>query len=204
MNPVEINMSKRYFRLRDDMSRPERWVLHDTLDAHGNKVGARLYLNEVPIHFDGHLRVPILHPGRPLDFSFADSGDFPVVTEKVANALVDRAPGEVQLYPVKVDSRSEPYFLVNVARLVKCIDEAASEEVVFGAPEDNLPDALGYYLSVYGLRIDPSQVGDARVFRPWGYPVALLVAEEVKDALERTGASGLDFREVTGVGAIHE
>jgi hypothetical protein len=197
-------MSKRYFRLRDDMSSPDRWVLDDTLDVHGNKVGARLYLNEAPIRFDGRLRVPILHPGSPLDFSFADSGDFPVVTEKVASTLAELAPGDVKLYLAEVDSRPEPYFLVNVARLVKCIDEATSEEVRYGESEDNLPDELGYYRSVYGMRIDPSKVGDARVFRPWGYPAALLVAEDVKEALERTGASGLDFREVTGPSPISD
>ncbi|OJT18394.1 hypothetical protein BO221_40710 [Archangium sp. Cb G35] len=197
-------MPKKYFRLREDMSSPERWVLDDTLDAQGKKVGARLYLNEVPVRFDGRLRVPILHPGSPLDFSFADAGDFPVVTEKVANTLAELASGDVQLYPAEVDSRSEPYFLVNVARLVKCIDEAASEEVRYGEPEDNWPDELGYYRSVYGMRIDPSKVGDAKAFRPWGYPKALLVAEDVKEALERTGASGLDFREVTGPSPISD
>jgi hypothetical protein len=197
-------MTKRYFRLYDDMSSPDRWVLDDTLDAQGQPVGARLYLNAVPIRFDGRLRVPILHPGSPLDFSFADSGDFPVVTEKVASTLAELAPGEVQLYPVEVDSRPEPYFLVNAPRLVKCIDEATSEEVRYGEPEDNLPDEIGYYRSVYGMRIDPSKVGDARIFRPWGYPAALLVAEDVKAALERTGASGMEFREVTGPSPISD
>ncbi|WNG16339.1 imm11 family protein [Cystobacter fuscus] len=197
-------MSKRYFALDEDMSSPERWVLHDTLDAHGKKVGPRLYLNNAPIRFDGRLRVPILHPGSPLDYSLADAGDFPVVTEKVASTLAELAPGDVQFYPVDVDTRPEPYFLVNAARLVRCIDEAASEEVRYGEPEDNLPDKLGYYLSVYGMRIDPSKVGDAKIFRPWGYPAALLVAEEVKDALERTGATGLKFREVTGPGPISD
>ncbi|WP_232537655.1 imm11 family protein [Cystobacter fuscus] len=186
------------------MSSPERWVLHDTLDAHGKKVGPRLYLNETPIRFDGHLRVPILHPGSPLDYSLADAGDFPVVTEKVASTLAELAPGDVQFYTADVDTRPEPYFLVNVARMVRCIDEAASEEVRYGEPEDNLPDALGYYLSVYGMRIDSSKVGDARIFRPWGYPAALLVAEEVKDALERTGATGLKFTEVTGPSPISD
>ncbi|QRN97449.1 suppressor of fused domain protein [Archangium violaceum] len=197
-------MSKRYFRLNEDMSSPERWVLHDTLDAQGKKVGARLYLNEAPTRFDGRLRVPILHPGSPLDFSLADAGDFPVVTERVASTLAELAPGDVQLYPAEVDSRPEPYFLVNVARMVRCIDEAASEEVRYGEPEDNLPDKIGYYLSVYGMRIDPSKVGDARIFRPWGYPAALLVAEDVKDALERTGATGLKFTEVTGPSPISD
>jgi hypothetical protein len=195
-------MTKRYFELTEDMSSPERWVLHDTLDAHGKPVGARLYLNEAPIRFDGRLRVPILHPGSPLDFSFADAGDFPVVTQKVASTLAELAPGDVQLYPAEVDSRPEPYFLVNVARLVRCIDDAACTEVSYWKPKDNRPDKLGQYRAVYGMRIDPSKVGDAKVFRPWGYPGTLLVAQDVKEALERTGASGLDFREVTGPSPI--
>jgi hypothetical protein len=197
-------MTKRYFELYEDMSSPERWVLDDTLDAQGKPVGARLYLNEVPVRFDGRLWVPILHPGSPLDFSFADSGDFPVVTEKVASTLAEVAPGDVQLYPAEVDSRPEPYFLVNVARLVKCIDDETSEEVLYWKPEDNRPDLLGQYRSVGGMRIDPSKVGDAKVFRPWGWPPALLVAEDVKEALERTGATGLKFTEVTGPSPISD
>ena len=197
-------MSKKYFELTDDMSSPERWVLDDTLDAQGNRVGARLYLNERPVRFDGHLRVPILHPGNPLDFSFADSGDFPVVTEKVASTLAELAPGDVQLYPAVVDSRPEPYFLVNVARLVRCIDDKTSEEVLYWKLEDNRPELLGHYRSVLGIRIDPSKVSDAKVFRTWGYPQALLVSEDVKAALERTGATGLEFREVTGPSPISD
>ena len=197
-------MTKRYFELNEDMSSPERWVLDDTLDAQGELVGARLYLNGTPIRFDGRLRVPILHPGSPLDFSLADSGDFPVVTEKVASTLAELAHGDIQLYPAEVDSRPEPYFLVNVARLVKCIDDDRCAEVRYGEPEDNWPDELGYYRSVYDMRIDPSKVGDAKVFRPWGYPKALLVAEDVKEALERTGASGLEFTEVTGPSPISD
>jgi len=197
-------MTKRYFRLYDDMSSPDRWVLDDTLDAQGQRVEPRLYLNEAPVRFDGRLRVPILHPGSPLDFSFADSRAFPVVTEKVASTLAELAPDDVQLYPVEVDSRPEPYFLVNVARLVKCIDDETSEEVLYWKPEDDRPDLLGQYRSVGSMRIDPSKVGDAKVFRPWGYDAALLVSEDVKDALERTGATGLEFTEVTGPSPISD
>ncbi|OJT16377.1 hypothetical protein BO221_50165 [Archangium sp. Cb G35] len=197
-------MTKRYFELYEDMSSPERWVLGETLDAQGMGVGERLYLNEAPTRFDGRLRVPILHPGSPLDFSLADGGDFPVVTETVASTLAELAPGDVQLYPAEVDSRSEPYFLVNVARLVKCIDDAACTEVRYWKPEHGRPDKVGQYRAVYGMRIDPSTVRDAKVFRPWGYPRALLVAEDVKESLERTGASGLEFREVTGPSPISD
>jgi hypothetical protein len=133
-----------------------------------------------------------------------DTGGFPVVTEKVARVLAELAPGDVQLFPVEVESRPEPYFLVNVARQVKCIDDEASEEVHYWTPEDGRPDKVGQYQAVYGMRIDPSKVGDARVFRPWGYRVTLLVSEDVKEALERTGATGLRFTEVTGPSPISD
>jgi hypothetical protein len=197
-------MSKKYFELVDDMSSPERWLLGRALDAQGNKVEARLFLNAEPTHFDGRLRVPISHPGTPLDFSLADPDGFPVVTAKVASALAEWAPDDVQLYPAEVESRPEPYFLVNAPRVVKCIDDEKCEEVLYWLPEDERPEDVGQYRAVYGMRIDPSLVGEAKVFRPWGYTVALLVSEDVKEALERTGATGLDFREVTGPSPISD
>ncbi|MET0405062.1 MAG: DUF1629 domain-containing protein [Cystobacter sp.] len=121
-----------------------------------------------------------------------------MVTEKVASTLAELAPDDVQLYPSEVDTRPEPYVLVNVARVLKCIDDAACAEVSYWEAEDNRPDLLGQYRSVFGMRIDASLVGDAKVFRPWGYTGSLLVAEDVKEALERTGATGMRFTQVTG------
>ncbi|ATB40427.1 hypothetical protein CYFUS_005876 [Cystobacter fuscus] len=83
-------------------------------------------------------------------------------------------------------------------------EDMSSEEVLYWTPEDDRPDKLGQYRAVYGMRIDTSKVGDARIFRTKGYPRALLVAEEVKEALERTGATGLKFTEVTGPSPISD
>ena len=47
-----------------------------------------------------------------------------------------------------------------------------------------------------GMRIDKSRAGDAKIFRPWGWTVVLVVSEDIKDALERTGATGMKFTEV--------
>ncbi|HYO73426.1 MAG TPA: DUF1629 domain-containing protein [Archangium sp.] len=197
-------MTKRYFELNDDMSRPDRWLLGDPLDEKEKKVRAMQFMSGEPTRFDGRLRVPVYHAGTSLDFTCVDTGGFPVVTEKVARVLAELAPGDVQLFPAEVQSRPETYFVVNVARRVKCIDEATSEEVQYGDPEENWPDELGYYQAVYGMRIDPSQVGDAKVFRPWGYTGSLLVAGDVKEALERMGATGLKFTEVTGPSPISD
>jgi hypothetical protein len=41
------------------------------------------------------------------------------------------------------------------------------------------------------------KVGDARVFRPWGWRVALVVSEDIKEALEAAGLTGTRFVEAT-------
>ncbi|GMU01423.1 hypothetical protein KH5H1_55430 [Corallococcus caeni] len=63
-------------------------------------------------------------------------------------------------------------------------------------PQDGRPDRVGQYRDVDGMRIDPTQVGDARVFRTWGWSIALIVSEDIKLALERIRATGIRFTEV--------
>ena len=46
------------------------------------------------------------------------------------------------------------------------------------------------------MRIDKAKVGNAKVFRPEGWQVALIVSEEIKDAMEALGATGTRFQEV--------
>jgi hypothetical protein len=191
----------RYFRLTDDMTSSGRWELGTPINAQGQELGSRLFMAGQPVHVDGQLRVPVDHPGEALDFSLADAGGFPVVSKRVASVLSEMAPGDVELFPVKVGSQPEPYFLVNVVRTVKCIDDEASDEVQYWTPEDGEPERVGEYRVVAGMRIDPSKVGDARVFRTWGWRVVLIVSEDIKDALERTGATGMEFTEVTSSSA---
>ena len=105
-------------------------------------------------------------------------------------------PNDVQLFPVDVQGQAETYFLMNVARTVRCIDNKASKEVQLYTLEDGRPDRVGEYRSVIGLRIDKAKVGDARVFRPWGWPPPIIVDGEIKEALERSGISGGRFDEV--------
>jgi hypothetical protein len=46
------------------------------------------------------------------------------------------------------------------------------------------------------MRIHPSKMGDAKVFRPLGWTAVLIVSEEIKEALERVGATGTKFKGV--------
>ncbi len=186
----------RYFKLSEDVYIPGRWELGTPTGARGQELGSPVFLQGVPVDVEGSIRIPLYQPGKPLDFSLADAGAVPVVHPRVGALLAELAPNDVQLFPVEVETQQERYLLVNVIRIVKCIDDRASEEIAYWTEEDGLPEKVGTYFSVAGLRINPTQVGDAKVFRTWGWHIALIVSEEIKEALERIGVSGTTFTEV--------
>ncbi|MDY7230858.1 imm11 family protein [Hyalangium rubrum] len=185
----------RYFELRSNMLIPGRWVLKSPFDAHGREVdpwqfveGRAVELKEVP-------RLEVSLPGRPLDFSLTGLGVI-VVHGRVARLFEREGIGEAQFLPAKVEVHPEPYFILNPLRVIRCIDEARCEEVQRFTPEDGQPEKVGQYRVVAGLRIDPTKVEGARIFRPWGWTVALIVSENLKQAMEQEGLTGTRFIEV--------
>ncbi|NMO16314.1 hypothetical protein HPC49_29110 [Pyxidicoccus fallax] len=192
-----MSRSSRYFALRQDVYVPGRWYLDEPVDSEGKELEDIWQFTEGhPVQVEQPLYVPCHRAGRSLDFSTTSVGATPILHPKVATVFEAFAPDDLQVLPVRVEGQAEQYFLLNVTRLVKCIDDSASEEVQYWRPEDGRPEKTGRYRSVLGLRIDKARVGDARVFRTWGWTVALIVAEELKVALERTGATGMSFTEV--------
>jgi hypothetical protein len=193
-------MSKGYYRLLDDVYVPERWHLDEPVDQRGQKLEIGLFRRGEPVHVEGPLRIPRYVPGKALDFSLADAA-IPIVHARLAAVFAKLAPGDVQLIPVEVEGERQPYVLVNITRVVKCIDDENSDEVRYVTPEHGLPNQLGEYRSVIGMRIDPSKAGEAQVFRTWGW-VAIVVSEAIKEALERLGATGTKFTSVTGPSTV--
>jgi hypothetical protein len=187
-------MAQRFFKLADDVYVPQRWHLATPIDSQGRKVHDWDFTRGTPVHVEGRLKIPIKIAGRPLDFSEAGLS-IPVVHVKVASMLAERAPGDMQLIPADIEGQPDQYLVLVATRLIRCIDEAASE-VSFWTPEHGVPDKVGQYMGVDRLRIDKAKVGNAKVFRPEGWEVALIVSEEIKDALERMGTTGTRFEEV--------
>ena len=187
-------MSQRFFKLADDVYVPHRWHLASPVDSHGRKLQDWDFKRGTPVHVEGRLKIPIKLAGKPLDFSWAGLS-IPVVHVKVASMLAERASGDVQLIPADIEGQPEQYLVLVATRLIRCIDEAASE-VSFWKPEHGVPEKVGHYMGVDRLRIDKARVGNAQVFRPEGWEVALIVSEEIKDAMERMGATGTRFEEV--------
>ncbi|NTX05674.1 imm11 family protein [Myxococcus sp. CA040A] len=188
-------MSRRFFELHDDVQAPRRWHLGMPVDVWGRAVKEpECFRLGAPVPVEGRLRLPIEEPGRPLDFTEAGVR-IPVVHVKVATVFTEQAPDDVQLIPVDIDKHEDAYLILVATRLIRCIDEKASR-IQRWLPEDGVPEKVGQYASVRGLRIDASKVGETRVFRPEGWPGALIISEDLRDALMRVGATGLSLTDV--------
>ncbi|HLL02172.1 MAG TPA: DUF1629 domain-containing protein [Myxococcaceae bacterium] len=187
-------MSQRFFKLSDDVYVPHRWHLAMPLDSRGHKVHDWDFKRGTPVQIEGRLKIPIKVAGQPLDFSEAGIR-IPVVHVRVASMLSELAPGDVQLVPADIEGQPEQYCVLVATRLIRCIDEKTSR-VLLWTEEDGEPEKVGKYRDVRDMRIDRAKVDDAKVFRPWGWSGTLIVAEEIKDALEQMGATGTRFTEV--------
>ncbi|RKH61841.1 hypothetical protein D7W81_23200 [Corallococcus aberystwythensis] len=134
---------------------------------------------------------------------FAGVERSPIGTEAAANVFRTHAPNDVQLFPITVEGESARYFIINATKTVDCIDEAKCREVQHHTENDPFPEHAGEYRWIYGLRIDPSKVGGAHVFRPRKFKTAFIVSEEIKAALEAVGNLGVSFERVTGPRSAH-
>jgi hypothetical protein len=184
-----------YFELCSNMRIPGRWVLKSPVDALGQEVDPWQFSEGRILESRADLRLPVSHPGRELDFSLTGLGVV-VIHGRVVRLFERLGIQEVQFFPAQVESHTEPYFILNVLRIIRCIDDSRCEEVRYWKPEDGQPEKVGEYRVVAGMRIDPTKVGDTRIFRPWGWPVALVVSKQLKQALEQEGITGTKFIEV--------
>lgn len=188
-------MSREFFRLDDDVYFPGRWHLANPTDERGREVPEPWrFTDGTVVENPGRLRLPVKVQGRALDFTMAGLG-VPVIHSRMASIFTGLAPEDVQVIPAGVSERPEPYLILVATKLIRCIDEQAST-VQFWRPEDGLPDKVGQYYAVDDLRIDRARVEGARVFRPWGWEVALIVSGEIKSAIEQLGATGVKFTAV--------
>jgi hypothetical protein len=183
---------RRFYDLMDDRRSHTRWHLGGPVDAQGQEIdpwqfkeGERLDLGCVPCF-------PLDAPGSPLDYCWA-AFSIPVVHDRVVRLFERLGVEGVQFLPARVEGHPEPHFILNALRIIRCIDDTRCEEVRYWRPEDGQPDKVGEYRVVAGLRIDPAKVGDADIFRPWGWRVALVISEELKQAMEAAGITGTRF-----------
>ncbi|HYO70254.1 MAG TPA: DUF1629 domain-containing protein [Archangium sp.] len=189
----------KYYELYDDVYIPGRWHLRMPLYNEGGGeddfFDVWQFKEGRVLDFKRLIRLSMKPAGVALEFSESLGG--PVVHRRVVS-LFERLglQKEVQFIPVEVEGQTEPWFILNALQVIRCIDDARSEEVVYWRPEDNRPEKLGGYKNVRGLKVDSEKIGNAHIFRPWGWRVVLIVSEYVKTAMEEEGITGIKFLEV--------
>jgi hypothetical protein len=187
-------MAQHFFELYDDVYVPRRWHLTAPTDGLGRKVDDRDFLRGAPVNVQGPLKLSVEIKGTPLDYSEAGIS-IPVVHVRVADLFAQRAPSDVQLIPVDIEGHPDQYLILVATRLLRCIDEKRSR-IRLWTHEAGIPHLVGKYASVRDLRIDRTQVGDAKVFRAEGWTGPLIVSADIKAALKRLGATGPKFKGV--------
>lgn len=186
----------RYFELWDEMRVPGRWVLHQKdIDDHGRSLDPWQFKKGTVLHLEGRPVLGISHPGIPLDFSLTELAT-PVVTPRFVSLFGQlELEKEVQFIPALVEGRTDPFFILNVLHVIRCIDDARCEEVSYWTAEDGEPELVGKYQNVSGLKVDPARIGNVGICRPWGWTGAIIITERIKLAMERAGLTGLRLRD---------
>ncbi len=184
----------RYYELRDDVYHPGRWHLRHPVDEHGQKINPWQFTEGRRLDAMGTIRFPVRPDGVELEFT-QDAFSTPVVHRRAVQLFERLGLQDVQFIPVEVEGNTGPWFILNALRVIRCIDEARCREVRHFKPEDGQPEKVGEYKYVLGLRIDPARAESAHLFRAWGWD-ALLVSEDLKQALEREGITGTVFTAV--------
>jgi len=187
-------MPQRFFELADDVNVPHRWHLAMPRNSQGLKVDDAQFTDGKPLHIQERLRIPVESAGKPLDYTEAGLR-IPVVHVRVASLFTQLAPEDMQLLPVDVEDHPDQYLILVATRLIDCIDEKASRFEPW-TPEEGVLHTIRRYSIMYELRIDRAKVGSAKVFRLKDWEGPLIVSGEIKDALERMGATGTRFEEV--------
>ncbi|NPD27777.1 imm11 family protein [Corallococcus exiguus] len=182
-----------------------QWCLDTPVPMDGGSLEEPwMFVEGRPVIDPGPLKTTPFHVDTKRTFSVANAGRTPIANEQAASVFRELAPDDVQLFPIEIEGTPERYYVVNANRRFKCIDEANCREVQIYPPDGAVPERVGEYRSISGLRIDTSKIEDARVFRPMGWELALIVSEEVKEGIERVGNTGVFFNRVTGPQAAPE
>lgn len=206
-------MSKKYYRIEDDLDVENRWFLNGLYDTSGAELDPRDFTCGVAIDMEPPLRlslacedrsIDVASPlmmtlrrhGKPLDFTFAGF-EMPVVTSNVANIFASFAGTDIQRIPVVIDRQEQQYEIINVISCLDCIDLQRSEIEWFEEGNDIRPDLAGTPEMITKLVIDTSRICEHNVFRLQEWKIAMVVSDIVMGAITDAHVSGIKFERVS-------
>lgn len=184
---------KHWYRMTDDVHFPGRWQLRNpVLVSTGEEVDPWAFTKGE--YYPGPAGLRAGHdPGVALDYTLGGIA-VPFASAGLADVLRRVAYDAIQLLQVHVDGHA--LFVVNATRTVPCIDEDRSVFTKW-TQADGRPEKIGKYRMVARLLVDARKLEGQSIVRIKDWNVALLVAEDVKEAIEAGGFTGALFEPVT-------
>ncbi len=129
------------------------------------------------------VKIEISKRGRAMDVSMTSLGNL-VLSSRTAQLLEGLAPGEAQFLDADIDSAHIGYKVVNLLNHPDCLDPGLSDML------DPYPDGR---LNILRVAIDSKAAGQRNIFRVATWPVAIVIAQRVRDRLEEQGATGATY-----------
>lgn len=184
---------RKYFDLTDDLYFPNRWVLDDPVNDEGCNEDD--FTVGLPVNIRSTPNIAIKTAGIPLDYTHTLL-DVPVATHRVAEVFSKIAGSDIQRITATVDNRPG-YEIINICRLVPCLDERLSIFTKWTA-QDHRPELAGHYRMVGNLMVDPQRIPPStHAFRIERWEPPIIVSDKLMEALLSVGAVGVKFTPVS-------
>ncbi|MBI4924146.1 MAG: hypothetical protein HY834_20615 [Devosia nanyangense] len=138
--------------------------------------------------------MPIDYGGVVVDFNFAPF-DMLVVRASLGEAIEALAGAAVQRLPVTLAGQPNVFEILNICQRVPCVDEERSSYVRW-TDADGRPDKVGQFRYFKRLRVDSALAQGHHLFRIAEWSIVPIASRQMKDVIERAGATGVAFEPV--------
>ena len=139
--------------------------------------------------------VPIIikERGEYADYNYVAVAGVPLISQRLAGLLSEVARDDVQLIPAQIDAPGNWY----VANVLPRVDAINHERSIIHYRDNDNPHRPGEPRGVIRLVIDPDRVAGLDIFRLFGWNVALIVSQRIKERCECEGMTNMQFTSVT-------
>jgi hypothetical protein len=181
-----------YYRIDENLDVfPRRWLLGEILGRNKIELDPFEFWRGIEFHRDDQFLIQRFVDGDKTAFSLA-AFDVPIVRNDVASEMLDLCGRDVQMLPVTIGPHAKKYSILNMLRIIDCIDESSSVITRWGS-KDGRPDKVGQYRMVIKLVVDAQMVGSAQIFRPMKWPGAILCSDVLRRRLDGMGIRCISY-----------
>ena len=185
-----------FFEMYDDVYREGRWQLSKVCSPSGLIDGWKFTIGE---KYESSEPMSVTSEGgASMDFNMTGF-NVPIISSVGASIIQQYVQDDVQLIPVEIDgsnSRGDKWFIVNVLKKVKCVNEERSLFTKW-TDDDGRPDKTGKFRMVVKLAINNSGLDNIHLFRIEDWKVALIISSELREELDNAGVDGIVYTPVT-------